>query len=310
MNTNFAQRLIELLNRFFGPRNQYFESMMRSAEETFEYSMRAGAVVYDQFHGYNDLAGKVVLDFGCGGGGKTVYYAAQGPRRTIGVDCKLDAGRAREFARTRGLAVEFLPLEPDGGIPLPDDTCDVVINSSVLEHVDDPGQTFRELRRVLRPDGLLLNRWHPFRSRYGAHLWAAIGIPFAHLLFREVDLVQVYYRNVVKRFGEIPRELGPINSESTTFADLAYLLNRRSVREMRRAVEAAGFEIRSRRHFWKRQEVRYPRYLPEAWIDYTIDYEVQICVNRKETRVCTAPPREKLLSAVAVQKWTPELPVA
>jgi len=301
MNPNLAQRAVELLNRLFGPRNRYFETTMRSEQEAFEYSVRAGQIVYEQFAGWNDLAGKVVLDFGCGGGGKTVYYATQGARWTIGVDRELNTRRAAKYARERGLAVQFMPLGRYGRVPLADNTCDVVINSSVLEHVEDLNGVFRELHRVLKPRGSLLNRWHPYRSRYGAHLWAAIGIPFAHLLFRESDLVQVYYRTMVKRFGRVPPGVGSVTARSQSFADLTYALNRRSVREMRRALEQAGFEIQVRRHFWNTRQVHYTRYLPQSWIDYAIDYEVQVCRKRTLARVrAAAPSHERLLSWLAL----------
>jgi ubiquinone/menaquinone biosynthesis C-methylase UbiE len=301
MKPNLAQWTIELLNRFCGPRNPYFETMMRSDEEAFEYAVRAGNVVYQQFAGWNDFLGRVVLDFGCGIGGKTVFYATQGPRWTIGVDRTLNTHRAVDYARAHGLAVQFMPLGRYGRIPLPDNTCDVVITSSVLEHVEDLPGVLRELRRVLKPRGLLLNRWHPYRSRYGAHLWAAIGIPFAHLLFREADLVQVYYRTLVKRLGKVPSQMGNVDAHSRSFTDLAYTLNRRSVRELSRAVEAAGFEIRQRRHFWNTRQVGYTRLLPRAWIDYVIDYEVQVCVNHTRVRLrATAPSHEKLLSWLAL----------
>jgi ubiquinone/menaquinone biosynthesis C-methylase UbiE len=298
---NLAQRAIQLLNRPFGPRNRYFETMLRSEQEAFEYSIRAAQIVYRQFAGWNDFTNKVVLDFGCGGGGKTVFYAEQGPRWTIGVDRKLHPQRAADHARQRGLAVQFLPLGRYGRIPLPDNSCDVAISSSVLEHVEDLGSAFRELRRVLKPNGLLLSRWHPYRSRYGAHLWAAIGIPFAHLLFREADLVQVYHRTLLHRFGRVPPGAGKVTATSRSFADLAYALNRCSVRQMSRTLEQAGFEIRERRHFWNTRQVRYTRYLPQAWIDYAIDYEVQVCVNRTPVRPRrAAPPHERLLSWLAL----------
>jgi SAM-dependent methyltransferase len=40
-------------------------------------------------------------------------------------------------------------------LPFPDSSFDLVILDNVLEHVTDRPQTLREIRRVLRPDGLL-----------------------------------------------------------------------------------------------------------------------------------------------------------
>jgi SAM-dependent methyltransferase len=271
-----TQRVIELANRFFPAPNVYFGTLARSARDAFAYSVRAGQVVYEQFHGYNDLAGRTVLDYGCGRGGKTVYYAARGPRRTIGVDLEGDWTEASEHARRHGLHVEFLPLARGGRIDLPDGACDVVINSSVLEHVADLPATLAELRRVLRPGGRLLSRWHPFRSRYGAHIHSAIGIPFAHLLFNETDLVRAYCRQLRERYDSLPPTMRPAYDRSTTLDELEYHLNRKTVGEMRAALDRAGFALLERRFYRGTRPVRLPRRLPERWVDYLVDYEVQI----------------------------------
>lgn len=274
-------QFITWLNRFFVPPNTYFGALARSAAEAFEYSIRAGQVVYEQFHGYNDLRNKVVLDLGCGLGGKTVYYATRGPRRTIGVDVAAGWEMAARHAAAHGLQVEFSPLLTDGRINLPDNTCDVVLSSSVLEHLEHPAATLAELRRVLRPGGLLLNRWHPFRTRHGAHVHSAIGIPFAHLLFREASLVQAYVRLLKQHFEKLPPTLRHDFQTATSLNALEFHLNRATVRTMRRTVEDAGFHVVQRRHFWGKRELRYTRFVPERCLDYLIDFEVQICISGK-----------------------------
>ena len=279
-----TSQIIAWLNRFFTAPNQYFGKLARSAEEAFEYSVRAGEIVYEQFRGYNDLTGKVVLDFGCGSGGKTVHYATRGPRRTLGVDVAGDWSLAGRYARQRGLRVAFAPLGADGRIDLPDDACDVIINSSVLEHIENPAATFGELRRVLRPGGWLLSRWHPFRTRHGAHVHSAIGIPFAHLLFNEAGLVRAYARLLTQRYAKMPPTLRSDFQSATSLNELEFHLNRATVQQMRRAVEGAGFRLVERRHFWGTRKMRYTRFVPERWLDYVIDFEVQICVNRKPAR--------------------------
>jgi SAM-dependent methyltransferase len=66
-----------------------------------------------------------------------------------------------------------------------DDSADVVICFSVLEHVNDPAQAVRELHRVVRPDGVVFASthgcfpWHPYPQDHWR--WTQTGLP---LLFQ------------------------------------------------------------------------------------------------------------------------------
>jgi SAM-dependent methyltransferase len=53
-----------------------------------------------------------------------------------------------------------LVLDPNGGIPLPDASVDVVLSTQVLEHVLNPAQYLTEAYRVLRPGGHLVMSTH------------------------------------------------------------------------------------------------------------------------------------------------------
>jgi len=276
----------------------------------FKYSVRSGAVVHQQFHGYNDFADRVVLDLGCGGGGKTVYYAGRGARHTIGVDFDPRPQTALAYAQQRGLSVEFLSFRAAGRVPLPDDTCDVVINSSVLEHVVDLPATFREVRRVLKPGGLCLSRWHPWRSRYGGHLDALIAVPFAHLIFRERDLVRSFYRLGVQRFGHCPGVCGTFHAHSTSPAVLNFAYNRKSARQMRAIVLAAGVELRARRYLPGPRDLHSALALPARLRAYLIAYPGHNCLSGNPA---LAPPhtnraRARPIPAPAVPVAEPPLP--
>ncbi len=99
-----------------------------------------------------------VLDLGCGRGGVLEQLGAA-VARPLGVDpdhASLAEHRLPDLPRVTATAA---------AIPLVDACIDVVISSWVLEHLPDPGCTFREVARVLRPGGAFIflapGAWSP-----------------------------------------------------------------------------------------------------------------------------------------------------
>src|SRR4051794_20536620 len=108
-----------------------------------------------------------LLDVGCGPGTITADLAARVGRVTATemTDEALGLGRAEIAAR--GLTnVEFAPADVHA-LAFPDASFDVVHAHQVLQHVADPVQGLREMRRVCRPGGLVAVR----DSDYGAFTW-------------------------------------------------------------------------------------------------------------------------------------------
>lgn len=91
----------------------------------------------------------LILDVGCGTGSNLASFDRIG--RAIGIDASPEA---LSFCRNRG--VETVALSAVERLPFPDATFDVVSAMDVLEHVDDDLAALAELRRVLKPEGLLL----------------------------------------------------------------------------------------------------------------------------------------------------------
>jgi arsenite methyltransferase len=100
--------------------------------------------------------GEVVLDLGSGGGIDVLLSARRvGPTgKAYGLDMTDDMlALARENQRAAGLKnVEFLKGEIEG-IPLPDNSVDVIISNCVINLSADKGQALREAYRVLKPGG-------------------------------------------------------------------------------------------------------------------------------------------------------------
>lgn len=265
-----------LLNRIFKPHHEYFDEYEKSPSGALAYSMKSAQVVLGQFYGYNDIADKIVLDYGCGRGGKTIFYATKNARKVIGCDINPDYALALDYAKKNGLPVTFRSLSPAQGIDLEDDSIDVVISSSVLEHIIDFDHAVSEIRRVLKPGGLFLNRWHPFRSRNGAHLQEALGIPFAHLLFPEKAVMRAYCQELSKVNGRRSDFFKRLDLDTQTFNNRHCTLNFYTVKGMRKKIESLGFKLLSRRFLINKKEINFIRTVPEFLIDYLVDYEVQV----------------------------------
>ena len=106
-----------------------------------------------------------VLDWGCGFGQVTALLREEGVD-VVAFDHRpeLAAPTVERLERYPDIDVH---LSPDPvGLPFPDCSFDTVLSCGVLEHVEDPTGSLRELRRVLRRQGLLLITNLPNRFSY------------------------------------------------------------------------------------------------------------------------------------------------
>jgi len=93
------------------------------------------------------------------------------------LDLGAGSGRVRQM-NFRGLASKITGVDPDARIlrnpfldeavtssgseiPFPDATFDMVVSDNVLEHLDNPARVFKEVFRVLKPDGWFIARLTP-----------------------------------------------------------------------------------------------------------------------------------------------------
>ena len=93
--------------------------------------------------------GDVLCDMPAGGGYLQQHLPSELDLQVISVDPSQVFLRKSLNERTETL------LSPLHDIPLPSHSCDAVISVAGLHHVEDRGEVFREIRRVLRPGGRL-----------------------------------------------------------------------------------------------------------------------------------------------------------
>jgi len=131
------------------------------------------------------MADRDVADVGCGDGITDLGLAQRAqPRRLVGFDVNpvredllLARATAAGVADVLPPALEFAECSTEA-LPAPDDSFDVVVSWSAFEHIDDPVTVLREIRRILRPHGVLfLQVWPFYHSQHGAHLdeWYPTG---------------------------------------------------------------------------------------------------------------------------------------
>jgi phosphoethanolamine N-methyltransferase len=103
-----------------------------------------------------DLAGKTVLDIGCGAGGITAALARDyGAAEVVGIDVEAPVCEAaRRQAENCGVADRVsIEMVTPGPFPFPDARFDIVFSKDSIVHIPDKAFLAGEAFRVLRPGG-------------------------------------------------------------------------------------------------------------------------------------------------------------
>ncbi len=124
------------------------------------------------------IPGGRILDVGCGNGYFLKWMKEHG-WETYGVEI---SNSACQIAEKNGITVFNGELR---GARYPSNYFDVVTMNQVLEHVYSPRAYFREIKRILKPNGLLIAcvpNFNSFESHLFGSNWLALEVP-RHLYF-------------------------------------------------------------------------------------------------------------------------------
>lgn len=172
---------------------------------------------------WDDIRGKVVLDFGCGEGAEAVEMAQAGAEHVTGLDIQpalLEKARAR--AEKAGVAdrCRFMTTA--------DQPVDVVTSFDAFEHFDQPEKILLIMHGLLKPGGKLIASFGPtWYHPLGGHLVSVF--PWAHLVFSEDALIA--WRADFKDDG------------ATKLHEVAGGLNQMTIGRFERMVRESPFEI-------------------------------------------------------------------
>lgn len=152
-----------------------------------------GTAFLEAFESFGAVAGRRVLDLGCGLGARTLAVARAGASEVVGIDTDLDKVlRARTQSKKEGVGGVSFAVQSGSELAFDRDRFDVVLLLDVVEHVADPRAMLDECSRVLRSGGRVLIGFPPYRSPWGGHLFTHVPIPWVHLLFPDREVLEVW----------------------------------------------------------------------------------------------------------------------
>lgn len=136
----------------------------------------------------DNLSGKKFLDMGCGEG-HCVTAATITADLAVGYDLKESPewGKLNSQSLKKSLFTDSFDEVRDNG------PYDIILVFDVIDHLvgETPTQFLTKIREVLKPDGKIYIRFHPFISRHGAHLYQKLNKAYAHLVFTPEELKKI-----------------------------------------------------------------------------------------------------------------------
>jgi SAM-dependent methyltransferase len=116
----------------------------------------------------------------------------------------------------------------------PEGKFDIVVSSSVLEHIQNLPAAFDEMYRILRTGGLMIHQYNPFFCPNGGHALGTLDCPWGHVRLSKKEVCRYILQ---ERSYEVEPALQWIEHD----------LNRVRISEMQAMLVEAGFEIA----FWQ-----------------------------------------------------------
>lgn len=127
------------------------------------------------------------LDFGCGEGWIAKQVINRGVATSTGYDIKLN----KNWANLTGATYTHIYNE------LKRSFYDVVMLYDVLDHCEDPELLMTQVKNVLKKDGVVYVRCHPWTSKHASHLYkSGVNKAYLHLFLT--------YDEIVTEVGQTP----------------------------------------------------------------------------------------------------------
>ena len=133
-----------------------------------------------------DLKGLKVLDYGCGEGHCVHLATDYETELSVGFDIQANDQWDSLKKDKVIFTTEFSKVQENGPY-------DIIILFDVIDHLkgEDPVDVLKKVKSILKDEGKIYLRCHPFMSRHATHLYHSLNKAYAHLVFSEEELKQI-----------------------------------------------------------------------------------------------------------------------
>lgn len=174
------------------------------------------------------VAGRRVMEYGCGAGFQSVALHQLGAAFVLGVDAHpaaVESGTKLAVAEGVEQYVRF-SQKAEG-------TFDVVVSQNAMEHFPEPEKSLREMAAVLSPSGaILITFGPPWFAPYGSHMHFFTKVPWVNILFSERTVLAVRAKYKA--------------DDARRYEDIEQGMNRMTVAKFERLVAAAGLKFETK----------------------------------------------------------------
>lgn len=193
------------------------KNRIKSNKEYIKFEDFQSQIVMDSFRDKGiRFSGKRVLDVGCGRGGYSQKFLDEGASLTA-LDITLDYFQnVKDASFVLGDAVKM---------PFKDSSFDFVFCSSLIEHIKNPDELIKEIKRVLADDGMCYLSFPPFWSPVGSHQFK----PF-HYLGEKIAII------LSRKFYHV---------RSYRYDDIYGKLYKRTIRQIKKLIKSNNLRIKS-----------------------------------------------------------------
>ena len=195
MKTENIHSFLESLTDYSSPRSAEYFSY---AKEGYGKRFR---IIRNIISTYSEIAGKKILDIGCGTGGIVAGFAEEKNTDVWGVDSNAHYIAAlRNFFDQEGVPAHFMQGDAQK-LPFSDSTFDIVVCNDVMEHVPSPDLLFSEIHRILKQKGVVFfsthNRYSP-RWFFSDPHFGLFGLTFFHRMIGKFYVTKI--RKMTKNY--------------------------------------------------------------------------------------------------------------